>query len=133
MAHFAKLNSSNIVKDIVFVDNSITHKTCTENGEEVSREEEQRGIDYLKGIFGDDTVWKQCSFNTWSNQHKLGGTPLRGNMPEIGYQWDVLRNAFIPPKPGNGYILIEKKLQWTSTANWTSQYREQVKFYRSDV
>ena len=133
MAHFAKLNSSNIVKDIVFVDNSITHKTCTENGEEVYREEEQRGIDYLKGIFGDDTVWKQCSFNTWSNQHKLGGKPFRFNMPEIGYTYDSLRDGFIPPKPGSDYVLIEKKLQWTSMMNFTSQYKEQLKTFRNDI
>ena len=120
MAHFAKLNSNNIVEDIVFIDNSITHEMNTRNGEEVSEEIEQKGIDYLQNIFGSDTVWKQCSFNTWSNKHKLGGTPLRGNMPEIGYQWDVLRNAFIPPKPGSGYILIEKKLQWTSKMGLTS-------------
>jgi hypothetical protein len=133
MAHFAKLDSNNRVTDIVFVDNNTTHKTFTENDEEVSREEEQRGIDYLQGIFGNDTVWKQCSFNTWSNKHKLDGTPFRGNMPEIGYQWDVLRNAFIPPKPGKEYILIEKKLQWTSMADWTSQYKEWVKAIRRDV
>tara|TARA_Y100000389_G_C17464140_1_gene524130 strand:+ start:2615 stop:3016 length:402 start_codon:yes stop_codon:yes gene_type:complete len=117
MAHFAKLNPNNLVTDIVFVDNTITANVYLDAGDgdkEKSIEVEQNGIDYLKGIFGSDTVWKQCSFNTWSNKHKLGGTPLRGNMPEIGYQWDVLRNAFIPPKPGNDYILIEKKLQWTS-------------------
>ncbi len=120
MAHFAKLNSDNVVEDIVFIDNSITHETITKDGEEVSVEVEQKGIDYLQNIFGSDTVWKQCSFNTWSNKHKLGGTPLRGNMPEIGYQWDVLRNAFLPQKPGSDYILIEKKLQWTSKMGLTS-------------
>jgi len=120
MAHFAKLNSNNVVDDIVFIENSITHETITKDGEEVSVEVEQKGIDYLQNIFGSDTVWKQCSFNTWSNKHKLGGTPLRGNMPEIGYQWDVLRNAFLPQKPGSDYILIEKKLQWTSKMGLTS-------------
>ena len=130
MAHFAKLDSNNMVKDIVFVDNSITHETHTDD---TSTEIEQRGIDYLKGIFGDDTVWKQCSYNTWSNKHKLGGTPFRFSMPEIGYTYDSLRDGFIPPKPGNDYILVEKKLQWTSMADWTSQYREQVKQFRSDV
>ena len=133
MAHFTKLDSNNRVIDVVFIDNSITHEKNTRNGEEVSEEIEQKGIDYLQNIFGSDTVWKQCSFNTWSNKHKLGGTPLRGNMPEIGYQYDVLRNAFIPPKPGNEYILIEKKLQWTSMSDWTSQYKEQVKLFRGDV
>lgn len=133
MAHFAKLDPNNRVEDIVFVDNNTTHKTFIENDEEVSKEEEQRGIDYLQGIFGNDTVWKQCSFNTWSNKHKLDGTPFRFNMPEIGYTYDSLRDGFIPPKPGNDYILIEKKLQWTSMADWTSQYKEQVKLFRSDV
>jgi hypothetical protein len=123
MAHFAKLDPNNLVTDIVFVDNTITadvYLDADDSDKEKSIEVEQNGIDYLQGIFGSDTVWKQCSFNTWSNKHKLGGTPLRGNMPEIGYQWDVLRNAFIPPKPGNDYILIEKKLQWTSKMGLTS-------------
>ena len=130
MAHFAKLDSNNMVKDIVFVDNSITHETHTDD---TSTEIEQRGIDYLKGIFGDDTVWKQCSYNTWSNKHKLGGTPFRFNMPEIGYTYDSLRDGFIPPKPGNDYILVEKKLQWTSMADWTSQYRELVTLFRNPI
>jgi len=123
MAHFAKLDPNNLVTDIVFVDNTITadvYLDADDSDKEKSIEVEQNGIDYLQGIFGSDTVWKQCSFNTWSSKHKLGGTPLRGNMPEIGYQWDVLRNAFIPPKPGNDYILIEKKLQWTSKMGLTS-------------
>jgi hypothetical protein len=136
MAHFAKLDPNNLVTDIVFVDNAVTSDVYLDGNDgdkEKSIEVEQNGIDYLQGIFGSDTVWKQCSFNTWSNKHKLGGTPLRGNMPEIGYQWDVLRNAFLPQKPGNEYILIEKKLQWTSMADWTSQYKEQVKLFRGDV
>jgi len=123
MAHFAKIDPNSLVTDIVFVDNAVTADVYLDGNDgdkEKSVEVEQKGIDYLKGIFGSDTVWKQCSFNTWSNKHKLGGTPLRGNMPEIGYQWDVLRNAFIPPKPGNDYILIEKKLQWTSKMGLTS-------------
>lgn len=127
MAHFAKLDSNNRVIDVVFVDNSITHESKTINSIDTSVEIEQRGIDYLQSIFGSDTVWKQCSFNTWSNKHKLGGTPFRGNMPEIGYQWDTLRNAFLPPKPGNDYILIEKKLQWTSKVGLTPR------IWRNDI
>ena len=53
-------------------------------------------------------------------------------MPEIGYTYDSLRDGFIHLK-GNDYILIEKKLQWTSMMNWTSQYKEQLKYFRSDV
>ena len=136
MAHFAKIGINNLVEDIVFVDNAITADVYLDGNDgdkEKSVEVEQKGIDYLKGIFGSDTVWKQCSFNTWSNKHKLGGTPFRFNMPEIGYTYDSLRDGFIPPKPGNGYVLIEKRLQWTSLMNWTSAYKEQVKIYRNDI
>ena len=130
MAHFAKIDPNSLVEDIVFVDNSITYET---HDDDTSTEFEQRGIDYLKGIFGSDTIWKQCSYNTWANKHKLGGTPFRFNMPEIGYTYDSLRDGFIPPKPGNDYIFIEKKLQWTSMMNWTSAYKEQVKTFRNDI
>ena len=130
MAHFAKIGPNSLVEDIVFLDNSITYET---HADDTSTEFEQRGIDYLKGIFGSDTIWKQCSYNTWANKHKLGGTPFRFNMPEIGYTYDSLRDGFIPPKPGNDYIFIEKILQWTSMMNWTSAYKEQVKTFRNDI
>tara|TARA_B100000902_G_scaffold221451_1_gene210357 strand:- start:249 stop:659 length:411 start_codon:yes stop_codon:yes gene_type:complete len=136
MAHFAKLDDNNLVTDIVFVDNTITAEVyidADDGDKEKSVEVEQKGIDYLKGIFGSDTTWKQCSFNTWKNKHSLGGTPLRFNMAEIGYSYDSLRDGFIPPKPGNDYILIEKTLQWSSKATWTSQYTEHVKSFRDDI
>ena len=136
MAHFAKLDDSNLVTDIVFVDNAVTadvYLDSNDGDKEKSKEVEQKGIDYLQGIFGSDTVWKQCSFNTWKNKHKLGGTPFRYYMPEIGYTYDSLRDAFISPKPGNDYILIEKTLLWTSMADWPSQYKEQVKSFRDDI
>jgi hypothetical protein len=135
MAHFAKINSNNLVEDIVFVDNAVTANVYLDGDDgdkEKSVEVEQKGIDYLQGIFGSDTIWKQCSFNTWKNKHKLGGTPLRYNMAEIGYTYDSLRDAFIPPKPGNGYILIEKTLQWTSTADFSNDYINRLKTYRQE-
>ena len=135
MAHFAKIDPNSLVTDIVFVDNAVTADVYLDGNDgdkEKSDEVEQKGIDYLKGIFGSDTIWKQCSFNTWKNKHKLGGTPLRYNMAEIGYTYDSLRDAFIPPKPGNGYILIEKTLQWTSTADFSNDYINRLKTYRQE-
>ena len=135
MAHFEKIDPNSLVTDIVFVDNAITSNVYLDSDDddkEKSNEVEQNGIDYLQGIFGSDTIWKQCSFNTWKNKHKLGGTPLRYNMAEIGYTYDSLRDAFIPPKPGNGYILIEKTLQWTSTADFSNDYINRLKTYRQE-
>ena len=60
----------------------------------------------LKRYFRDDTVQKQCSFNTNSNQHKLG-VPFRFNMPEIAYTYDLLRDDLFHPAY-NDYVLIEK-------------------------
>ena len=135
MAHFAKIDPNSLVTDIVFVDNAVTSNVYIDSDDgdkEKSNEVEQKGIDYLKSIFGSDTIWKQCSFNTWKNKHKLSGTPLRYNMAEIGYTYDSLRDAFIPPKPGNGYILIEKTLQWTSTADFSNDYINRLKTYRQE-
>ena len=135
MAHFAKIDPNSLVTDIVFVDNAVTadvYLDADDGDKEKSKEVEQNGVDYLKGIFGSDTIWKQCSFNTWKNKHKLGGTPLRYNMAEIGYTYDSLRDAFIPPKPGNGYILIEKTFQWTSTADFSNDYINRLKTYRQE-
>ena len=135
MAHFAKLDPNNLVTDIVFIDNAVTADVYLDGNDgdkEKSIEVEQNGIDYLKSIFGSDTIWKQCSFNTWKNKHKLSGTPLRYNMAEIGYRYDSLRDAFIPPKPGNGYILVERTLQWTSTADFSNGYINRLKTYRQE-
>ena len=135
MAHFAKIDPNSLVTDIVFVDNAVTSDVYLDGNDgdkEKSIEVEQNGINYLQGIFGSDTVWKQCSFNTCKNKHKLGGTPLRYNMAEIGYRYDSLRDAFIPPKPGNGYVLVERTLQWASTADFSSDYINRLSTYSKE-
>ena len=42
----------------------------------------------------------------------MSGTPFRKNFAGIGYTYDSIRDAFIPPKPYNSWILNE------STCNW---------------
>ena len=58
MAHFAKIDLNSLVTDIVFVDNSVTANVyidADDGDKEKSVEVEQKGIDYLQGIFGSDT------------------------------------------------------------------------------
>ena len=55
MAHFAKLED-NIVTDIVVVDNEDIIGADGNESEDV-------GIVFLKDMFGQDTVWKQTSYN----------------------------------------------------------------------
>jgi hypothetical protein len=45
-------------------------------------------------------------------KHLLGGTPLRKNYAGIGYSYDPVRDAFIPPKPFNSWILNEDTCIW---------------------
>jgi len=57
-------------------------------------------------------TWIQTSYNTFGGTHLLGGTPLRKNYAGIGYTYDEQRDAFIPPKPYNSWVLNEETCQW---------------------
>lgn len=69
---------------------------------------EQNVID--SGIFGSGFI--QTSYNTTHGVHTLGGIPLRKNYAAVGYTYDSVRNAFIPPKPFSSWILNEDTCQW---------------------
>jgi hypothetical protein len=56
--------------------------------------------------------WIQTSYNTQGGEHKLGGTPLRKNYAGIGYTYDSVRDAFIPPKPFASWVLNEDTCLW---------------------
>ena len=58
--------------------------------------------------------WIQTSYNTHGGVHKLGGTPLRKNYAGIGYTYDAVRDAFIPPKPFASWTLNEDTCLWES-------------------
>ena len=54
--------------------------------------------------------WIQTSYNTYGNQHALGGTPLRGNFAGIGYSYDAVNDVFIPPQPFPSWLLTSAYL-----------------------
>jgi hypothetical protein len=93
MAHFAKLDSNNIV---VFV----TAGRDEDNGKE-------NEISLQTG----DT-YKQTSYNTVGGKHLLGETPFRKNYAGIGYTYDATRDAFIPPQPFQSWVLNEETCLW---------------------
>ena len=104
MATFVKLNSENIVEQSISVHNN----ELLDNG----IESEQKGINFCKSLFGQDTNWKQTSYNTSGGVHKLGGIPFRKNHAGIGYIYDENRDAFIPQKTFNSWILNEDTCRW---------------------
>jgi hypothetical protein len=56
--------------------------------------------------------WIQTSYNTEGGVHKLGGIPLRKNYAGIGFSYDAQKDAFIPPKPYESWVLDENTCLW---------------------
>jgi hypothetical protein len=104
MASFAKIGLNNKVIEVLSVVNEVLHDA---NG----IEQEAIGIDFLTKLTG-YPVWKQTSYNTHGGVHTNGGTPLRKNFAGIGMTYDEDRDAFIPKKPFNSWILNETTCLW---------------------
>ena len=104
MASFAKIGLNSKVIAVVSVNNNVLKDS---NG--VEREE--LGIQFLNELYG-WPIWKQTSYNTRGGIHSNGGTPFRKNHAGIGYTYDEDRDAFIPKKPYNSWILNEDTCQW---------------------
>jgi hypothetical protein len=58
--------------------------------------------------------WIQTSYNTSGGVHADGGTPLRKNYAGVGFTYDSVRDAFIPPQPYPSWILNEDTCLWDS-------------------
>jgi len=104
MASFAKIGLNSKVIEVLSVVNEVIHDS---NG----IEQEAIGIDFLTKLTG-YPLWKQTSYNTYGGVHSSGGTPLRKNHAGIGYIYDEDRDAFIPPKIYNSWILNEDTCLW---------------------
>ena len=101
MAHFAELDSNNIVLGVHALDNSVM-----ENGQ--GQRIEQLGIEFLQSLYGTNTIWAQTSYNTRAGIYYVPGTnevspdqslAFRKNYAGIDWTYDSTRNAFINPKP----------------------------------
>jgi hypothetical protein len=104
MASFAKIGLNGKVIEVQSLVNEVLHDA---NG----IEQESIGIDFLTKLTG-WAIWKQTSYNTHAGVHNNNGTPLRKNHAGIGYTYDEDKDAFIPPKPYNSWILNEDTCNW---------------------
>ena len=103
MAHFAKLGTGNIVERVEVVSNDIATT-------------EQAGVDFLNNLYKTRDVWKQTSYNA----------TIRKNYAGIGYKYDQARDAFIPPKPFNSWILNETTCLWKAPVAMPTLTQEQI-------
>ena len=106
MASFAKIGLNGKVIEVQSVVNEVLHDA---NGVE----QEVIGIDFLTKLTG-YPLWKQTSYNTYGGVHNNNGTPLRKNFAGIGYTYDEDRDAFIPKKTYNSWVLNESTCLWES-------------------
>lgn len=105
MASFAKIEN-NIVTTVVSVVNEVLKDLS-------GIEQEQLGINFLRTLYNEpEAIWKQTSYNTHGGVHSNGGTPFRKNHAGIGFTYDEQKDAFIPPKPFNSWILNEETCLW---------------------
>ena len=101
MAHYAFLDENNIVIQVI--------PGVNEN-------------ELIEGItpeqWYENFVGKKCvrtSYNTLGGIHLNGGTPFRKNYGGVGYYYDSIKDAFIPPRPeGDGHVLNEETCLWDS-------------------
>ena len=106
MAHFAKLGVGNIVEQVIVVSNDIATT-------------EQAGVDFINKLYNTRDVWKQTSYN-----HKI-----RKNFSGIGYHYDQTRDAFIPPKPYNSWLLNEDICRWKAPVPKPTEELEENQYY----
>lgn len=99
MAHYAFLDENNIVTEVI-----------------VGKDESNFDWETQYGMFRGQAC-KRTSYNTVGGVHLLGGTPFRKNFAGIGYTYDPVRDAFIPPKPFASWVLNENTCLWGATVS----------------
>ena len=118
MASFAKIGLNNKVIAVHSVHNDILKDAD-------GVEQEILGVEFLTNLHG-WAIWKQTSYNTLGGVHSSGGTPLRKNHAAIGYTYDEDRDAFIPKKPYNSWILNETTCLWEAPVARPELTQEQI-------
>jgi len=104
MASFAKIGLNSKVIEVLSVNNEVL-----KDADGIERED--IGIDFLTKLTG-WAIWKQTSYNTHGGVHDFGGTPFRKNHAGKGYTYDEDKDAFIPPKKFNSWVLNESTCKW---------------------
>lgn len=90
MAHWAEIDENNVVVRITVGDNN----------------DFDEGYQWLIDNLGG--TWIKTSYNA----------TIRKNFAGIGFTYDPVRDAFIPPKPFNSWILNEETCQWQAPASY---------------
>jgi hypothetical protein len=113
MAHFAELDENNIVTQVLVTDNDYPNE----------------GYDWLVETFGG--TWVQTSYNA----------TIRKNFAGFGFSYDEARDAFIPPKPFESWLLNEETCNWEAPKpyptdgklyNWDEESQEWIEYVNTN-
>ena len=108
MAHYALINSDNIVTSVI-----------------VGKDESDTSQDwevYYTNLTGQ--TCKRTSYNTRAGVHSKGGTPFRKNYAGIGYTFDSEKDAFIPEKPFPSWTLNESTCNWDCPVSYPTDIED---------
>lgn len=96
MSHFAEVDDNNVVLRVLVGDNKAPNE----------------GYDWLVANLGGR--WIQTSYNA----------NFRKNFAGIGFTYDEERDAFIPPKPFDSWILDEETCRWSAPVPYPEDGKE---------
>ena len=110
MAHFAKVEDG-LVTEVLVISQDVVDS----------------------GLFGDPSLFIQTSYNTrggvhYNQQGEPDGPGLRKNYAGIGFSYDPVLDAFIPPKPFPSWLLNTETCLWEAPV----PYPTDGKFYTWD-
>lgn len=103
MGHFAKLDNKSVVTEVIVVNNETLNDLPFPESEPV-------GVAFLTEWSGGYTNWKQTSYNSTFRKHYAG----------IGYIFDSVLDAFIPPKPYPSWLLDTNTCEWVPPTPYPS-------------
>lgn len=108
MAHFAELDQNNVVLRVIVVSDDDAGPLPGLAGEA-----------FCANLLGG--VWKQTSYNTRAGVHYNAdtnepddGLAFRKNYAGIGYTYDAVRDAFLPPPPFPSWVVNEETCTWVA-------------------
>ena len=100
MAHFARIK------------NGIVDFVTVGRDDDENREDE---------LAHDGWIYRRTSYNTRGGVHYTDGQPsadqgkaFRKNYAGLGYMYDAIRDAFIPPRPYASWVLDEQTCLWNA-------------------
>lgn len=96
MAHYAFLDSQNIVTEVIVGIDEYADDT------------------YYEDLYGSikGQLCKRTSYNTLKNTHIHGKVPFRGTYAGVGFKYDPDTDKFYPPSPFPSWIFNELDYEW---------------------